>query len=73
MLTIGGTTATTLDIPERLEDFTRDGKYMVFLMVANSEIWMQRVDNAERRALVQARLLRVKPACLPTAAGCRTR
>jgi len=56
-LTIGAPAATAFENPGpfvHFEDVTRDGRYLVFKSVkAPSEIWIQRVGSAERRALVQ--------------------
>lgn len=56
-LTIGAPAATAFENPGpfvHFEDVTRDGRYIVFKSIKTpSEIWIQRVGSAERRALVQ--------------------
>ena len=56
-LAIGAAAPTPFEQPGpfvHFEDVTRDGRYLVFKSAkAPDEIWIQRVDSAERRALVQ--------------------
>jgi Tol biopolymer transport system component len=57
VLAIGATAPTAFDQPGpfvHFEDITRDGHFIVFKSLkAPSEVWIQRVGSAERRALVQ--------------------
>jgi len=55
---IGATTSASFENPGpfvHFEDVTRDGRYVIFKSSNEvAEIWIQRVDSGERRALVQA-------------------
>jgi eukaryotic-like serine/threonine-protein kinase len=69
MLAIGATASASFENPGsfvHFEDVTRDGRYFVFKSSSElAEIWIQRVDSAERRTLVRgsfrARWPRVSP------------
>ena len=57
-LAIGATASASFENPGpfvHFEDVTRDGRYFIFKSSNElAEVWIQRVDSAERRALVQA-------------------
>jgi hypothetical protein len=68
-LTIGATAPTAFEQPGpfvHFEDVTRDGRYVVFKSLKSpDEIWIQRVGNGERRALVQGQFAASWPRVSP--------
>ena len=68
-LTLGATAPTAFEHPGpfvHFEDVTRDGRYLVFKSVKEpSEVWIQRVGSAERRALVQGPFRATRPRVSP--------
>jgi Tol biopolymer transport system component len=68
-LAIGATTATAFENPgpfTHFEDATRNGQYLVFKSLNElSEVWIQRVGSADRRALVQGSFRATRPRVSP--------
>ena len=68
-LAIGATASAGFENPGpfvHFEDVTRDGRYLVFKSLSElPEIWIQRVDSAERRALVRGSFRATRPRVSP--------